>query len=156
MRVVWHLDRIRYTGLRLNDNVTCRSIGHWNRPDQLEYFAVVEGTVSMHLQRASAERTIHRLCADKTVLAVPPGSWHHTTAPAPATVDNIYCYVESIDRDDKYSRQGQPVAFAPRLDSRHWGAYTLAQLFNGQGQEVWRQLDRVCDRLFHDIEASRR
>jgi hypothetical protein len=157
MRVMWHLDRIRYTGIWLNDTVTCRSIGHWNRPDQLEYFAVVAGEVSMHLQQPGAEPTrVHLLRADGAVLAVPAGSWHHTTARAPATVDNIYCYLESTRQEDKYARQGQPVAFAPRLASRFMEKHTLVQLFSGEGEQVWQQLDHVCDRLFHEIGLDRR
>jgi hypothetical protein len=145
--VTWHLDRIRYTGLPLDERTSCRSIGHWNRVDQLEYFSVIEGNVSMHIQLAGTERLAFQLSMPGTILAIPPGCWHHTTTTEPATVDNIYCYLKTGFEDDKYSRQGHPTSFLSALDRHTWEGCALTDLFSGDAEWVWKQLDEECARL---------
>jgi hypothetical protein len=153
--VRWHFDRIRYTGLPIDEHTDCRSIGHWNRPDQLEYFSVVAGQASMHLQLAGSKELTFQLAEAEEVLAIPPGCWHHTTTLRAATVDNIYCYLTPAPDSDKYSRQGQPSSFTSDFDAHTWKGCTLTDLFSGDAEHIWKRLDEECARLANHIADDR-
>lgn len=114
---VWRADLIQFTGKPLPGGEPCRSIGHWNPPEQVEIFEVIEGRVVLLVM--TAEESIEALdCLPGESWVIPKGSFHLTYAITRSLVINIY-NSKTISKDvEKYERKIIPSLHLSGSDER--------------------------------------
>ncbi|GAA1691578.1 hypothetical protein GCM10009745_41150 [Kribbella yunnanensis] len=105
----WHADEVHYESGSLETSEPVRSIGHWNKPDQVEIFQVTSGRVMMIVVPRSPVDVIYAAnyaAGDSCV--IPLGAFHLTYSPWTAsTVFNI-SFEGAAPPDQKYDRHPAP------------------------------------------------
>ncbi len=106
---LWHADEVRYESGILDNNEPVRSIGHWNKPDQVEVFQVTSGRVMMVVVPRSPENVVYAAnYSPGEFCVIPLGAFHLTYSPwTVSTVFNI-SFEGASPPDQKYDRHPAP------------------------------------------------
>jgi len=99
------IDRVWYSGRPLPSGELCRSIGHWNNPEQEEVFQLLFGDITMIIAESPDAVVAVRLATPGDLYSVPPGAWHATFAAEPSMVENIYAQPLGAETASKYHRR---------------------------------------------------
>lgn len=101
---IWRADVVAYEGIPLPNGEPCRSVGHWNPPDQIEAFEVLRGRVAMIVLDSIKSNPQVLSCEPGVAWILPPGSFHLTYATEPSVVINIYNAPDLHTDEGKYER----------------------------------------------------
>ena len=132
---IWRADLIRYSGQSMHSREPCRSIGHWNPPEQVEIFEVLQGHIIMLILCPTGE--IEALtCLPGNSWIIPRGAFHLTYAMCSSLVINIYNSEDGKRDDNKYQRNTIPNALLKSANKE-----VSIVTFNG-AKSVWRTIDQ--------------